>query len=99
MKEYTITVGEVFTDEKAKELEEYLRAKDNDCFFWKTKYQNSSQLMSATVWHLNNVKDGEPTTKMGIPNLVYEVVEKKLSRLPGDRRIEEDEALEIARKK
>jgi len=28
MKEYTIQVGEVFTEEKARELQEYLKAKD-----------------------------------------------------------------------
>lgn len=30
MKTYTIQVGEVFTEEKAKELQEYLEAKDKD---------------------------------------------------------------------
>lgn len=30
MKEYTIKVGEVFTEEKAKELREYLELKDKD---------------------------------------------------------------------
>jgi len=30
MKEYTIQVGEIFTEEKAKELQEYLALKDND---------------------------------------------------------------------
>lgn len=30
MKKYTIQVGEVFTEQKAKELKEYLEARDND---------------------------------------------------------------------
>ena len=30
MKKYTIKVGEIFTQEKADELEEYLRLKDAD---------------------------------------------------------------------
>lgn len=66
---------------------------------YKILYQNMSQLLAATVWHLNNQKDGEPTTTMGIPNILYEVVGKKLSQLPNDRVLTESEALEIARKK
>ena len=60
--------------------------------------QNTSQFLSAVVWHLNNSKDGKPTTKMNIPNAVYEVVGKKLVQLPNDRQITESEALELARK-
>ena len=104
MKEYTIQVGEVFTEKKAKELEEYLRAKDvetgHDFELLKIQYHNLSQFLSATVWHLNNKdKDGNSTTKMNIPNVVYEVVGKKLAQLPSDRKLTESEALELARKK
>lgn len=64
------------------------------------KNHNIVQFLSAVVWHLNNsTKDGTPTTKMCIPNVVYEVVGRKLAQLPNDRQITESEALELARKK
>lgn len=91
------TVSSVPSDSEALGSLTADKTKDID---WKTKYQNASALLAAVVWHLNNMdKDGNPTTKVCIPNAVYEVVGKKMARLPDDKRIEEHEALEIARKK
>ena len=62
--------------------------------------RNRYIFMAAIIWHLNNKdKDGNPTTKMLIPNVVYEVLDKKLAQLPNDKEITESEALEIVRKK
>lgn len=66
----------------------------------KFRLANVNTLLAATVWHLNNMDtDGNPTTRMTIPNAVYETLAKKMTQLPKDGLMTEGEALAIVRQK
>ncbi len=57
----------------------------------KIKLSNYFQFLAAVVYHINN-----PKSKMDIPSILYEAVERKVKQFPKDRVMTEDEALKLA---
>ena len=55
------------------------------------KLSNYFKFLSAVVYYLNN-----PESKMDIPSMLYEAIERKVAKFPEDRVMTEQEALELA---
>lgn len=81
MKQYTIKVGERFTQKKADELIEYLESLS----------MNKELKQKLIIWIGEwSYRKTNPESKMDIPSIVFEQVEKDLNKFLEENKIEED---------